>query len=173
MAGEACSHQNGWFAHSETPDPQTCFLVNWSRLLWYLHHQDIRRQEKHWGIIFKCLTTQCVHLVLLPSLDSDAFHMAVRRFVSHWGTPFEIWSDHDTNFRGGARELEEVFSIMTPILQGQLAKQRITFHYNPPHAPHFGRAWEREIRSVKAAFQVILKDQSVTEEVLRTALIEV
>lgn len=99
--------------------------------------------------------------------------MAVRRFVSHRGTPFEIWSDHDTNFRGGARELEEVFSIMTPILQGQLAKQRITFHYNPPHAPHFGRAWEREIRSVKAAFQVILKDQSVTEEVLRTALIEV
>lgn len=63
--------------------------------------------------------------------------------------------------------------MMTPILQAQLAKQRITFHCNPPHAPHFGGAWEREIRSVKGALQVILKNQIVTEEVLCTALLEV
>ncbi|XP_019204872.1 uncharacterized protein LOC109196100 [Oreochromis niloticus] len=132
-----------------------------------------RRHEKRWGIIFKCLTTRCVHLDLLPSLDSDAFLMAVRRFVSRRGTPFEIWSDQGTNFRGGARELQEAFSMMTPILQAQLAKQRIAFHCNPPHAPHFGGAWEREIRSVKGALQVILKNQIVTEEVLCTALLEV
>lgn len=39
--------------------------------------------------------------------------------------------------------------------------------------PILGGAWEREIRSVKGALQVILKDQIVMEEVLRTALLEV
>ncbi|XP_013860154.1 uncharacterized protein LOC106515080 [Austrofundulus limnaeus] len=62
---------------------------------------------------------------------------------------------------------------MAPVLQQQLAKQTFNFNFNPPYAPHFGGAWEREIRSVKSALQVVLKDQVVAEEVLLTALIEV
>lgn len=37
-----------------------------------------RRQEKRWGIIFKCLTTRCVHLDLLNGMDTDSFLMAMR-----------------------------------------------------------------------------------------------
>ncbi|KAL1251844.1 hypothetical protein QQF64_019640 [Cirrhinus molitorella] len=32
-----------------------------------------RRTEKRWGIVFKCLTTRCLHLDVLESLDTDAF----------------------------------------------------------------------------------------------------
>lgn len=41
-----------------------------------------RRSEKRWGIIFKCLTTRCLHLDLLEGLDVDAFLLSLRRFIS-------------------------------------------------------------------------------------------
>lgn len=132
-----------------------------------------RRNEKRWGIVYKCMTTRCVHLDLLESLDTDAFLMSLRRFVARRGKPFELLSDNGTNFVGGDRELREAFYTMGPTLQQQLAEQRITFRFNPPSAPHFGGTWEREVKSVKTALKVIFKEQSVPETVLRTVLTEV
>ncbi|XP_023253587.1 uncharacterized protein LOC111648064 [Seriola lalandi dorsalis] len=132
-----------------------------------------RRTEKRWGIVYKCLTTRCVHLDLLESLDTDAFLLSLRRFIGRRGTPFELLCDNGTNFVGGERELREAFEAMVPELQDQLAKQKISFQFNPPSAPHFGGAWEREVRSVKTALRVILREQSVPEPVLQTVLIEV
>lgn len=99
--------------------------------------------------------------------------MALRRFMSRRGKPFELISDQGTNFRGWSRELQEAFAALEPDLQERLSEHTITFRFNPPHAPHFGGAWEREIRSVKASLQVVLKDQIVSEEVLSTVLVEV
>lgn len=76
-----------------------------------------RRSEKRWGIIFKCLTTRCIHLDLLTSLDSDAFLLALRRFIARRGTPFEVLSDQETNFRGADKELKEAFAAMESELQ--------------------------------------------------------
>ncbi|TWW54954.1 hypothetical protein D4764_09G0000030 [Takifugu flavidus] len=132
-----------------------------------------RRTEKRWGIVFKCMTTRCVHLDLLEGLDTDAFLMSLRRFVARRGKPFELLSDNGTNFVGGARELREAFETMAPHLKEQLAKQKIEFCFNPPSAPHFGGAWEREVRSVKTALKVVLKEQTVPETVLQTVLVEV
>lgn len=132
-----------------------------------------RRQEKRWGIIFKCLTTRAVHLDLLSSLDADAFLMALRRFIARRGKPAELWSDCGTNFKGGERELREAFANMSETLQGQLASQKIKFQFNPPAAPHFGGAWEREVRSAKAALRSCVGSQPLQEEVLLTVLLEV
>ncbi|KAL3987511.1 hypothetical protein ACER0C_014626 [Sarotherodon galilaeus] len=131
-----------------------------------------RRHEKRWGIIFKCLTTRCVHLDLLCSMNTDSFLLALRRFVARRGKPFEILCDRGTNFRGGERELKD-FAVMEPVLKQQFAEQSIDFKFNPPLAPHFGGTWEREIKSVKASLRVVLKDQAVPEEVLMTMLVEV
>ncbi|KAE8292497.1 hypothetical protein D5F01_LYC09867 [Larimichthys crocea] len=132
-----------------------------------------RRSEKHWGILFKCMTTRAVHVDILSSIDTDAFLMALRRFIARRGKPFELLSDQGTNFKGGDRELQEAFAALQPDLQEQLAPQQIHWKFNPPSAPHFGGCWEREIRSIKQALQVTLGAQPVTEEVLRTLLIEV
>lgn len=121
----------------------------------------------------KCLTTHCVHLDLLASLDADAFLLALRRFIPRRGTPSEVLSDQGTNFRGAKRELKEAFAAMGPQLQERLAKQRIKCQFNPPAAPHFGGAWEHEIQSVKKALQVVFGAQSFQEEVLLTVLVEV
>lgn len=132
-----------------------------------------RRLEKRWGIIFKCLTTRAVYLDLLTAISSDAFLMALRRFIARRGTPAELFSDQGTNFKGGERELSEAFKDMAPDLQQILAPQKIAFHFNPPAAPHFGGVWEREIRSVKSALYATVGAQPVPEEVLSTVLTEV
>ncbi|NP_001410306.1 uncharacterized LOC100150025 [Danio rerio] len=132
-----------------------------------------RRNEKRWGIVFKCMTTRAVHLDLLSSIDSDSFLMALRRFIARRGNPHELLCDQGTNFKGGERELNEAFAALQSELQNHLAVQQIKFTYNPPSAPHFGGCWEREIRSIKAALKVTIGAQTVTEEVLRTVLIEV
>ncbi len=132
-----------------------------------------RRTEKRWGLVFKCMTTRAVHLEILTSMDSDAFLMALRRFIARRGKPAELYSDQGTNFRGGETELKEAFHQLSQDLQQQLAKQQISFHSNTPFAPHFGGVWEREIRSVKAALYTTLGSETVTEEVLRTVLIEI
>lgn len=132
-----------------------------------------RRSEKRWGIIFKCMTTRGVHIDLLTSIDTDSFLMALRRFIARRGKPHELLSDQGTNFKGGERELSEAFTALQPAVQTHLAKQQIQFRFNPPGAPHFGGTWEREIRSLKEALRVTLGAQTVTEEVLRTVLVEI
>lgn len=132
-----------------------------------------RRTEKRWGIVYKCLTTRAIHLDLLNHMDTDSFLLSLRRFVSRRGKPYELLSDQGTNFRGGSSELEEAFSQMQPALRDQLAKEQIRFRFNPPSAPHFGGSWEREVRSVKTALRTTLGAQIITEEVLRTVLVEI
>ncbi|KAI7812665.1 hypothetical protein IRJ41_006769 [Triplophysa rosa] len=122
-----------------------------------------RRQEKRWGIIYKCLTTRCVHLDLLEHMDSDAFLLSLRRFIARRGKPLELFCDNGTNFVGGNRELWESFEAMSPKLQEPLAEQNICF----------GATWEHEINSVKAALRLVLREQTVPESVLQTLLVEV
>ncbi len=90
-------------------------------------------------LLFKCLTTQAVHIELLNYMDSDAFLMALRRFIGRHGQPAELYSDQGTNFRGGETELREAFSKLSPNLQQLLAKQKdqvplINPLINPPAA---------------------------------------
>jgi len=132
-----------------------------------------RRTEKRWGLLFKCLTTRCIHIELLDSMDADTFLMAFRRFVSRRGKPFELLSDCGTNFKAGEAELRNAFQAMAPDLKHQLARTQVNFQFNPPSAPHFGGSWEREIKSIKMALRVVLGNQPTTETVLHTVLIEV
>ena len=89
------------------------------------------------------------------------------------GCPHELISDQGTNFRGGERELREAYAQLAPMLQEKLAQQQIKFSFNPPHAPHFGGTWEREVRFIKSALRVNLGTQVVTEEVLYTVFVKV
>lgn len=119
------------------------------------------------------MTTRCLHLDLLESLDSDAFLLSMRLLVARWGKRFELLCDNGTNFTGGCHELKEATSVMPPQLQKQLEDQKTNFRFNWPAVPHFGRTLEREVKSVKTALRVILKEQSVPAPILQTLLIEV
>lgn len=51
--------------------------------------------------------TRAVFLDLVPSLSSDDFLLALRRFVGICGKPRRIYSDNGTKLVGSERELRE------------------------------------------------------------------
>ena len=133
-----------------------------------------RSRLKRWGCIFTCLVTRAVHIELADSLETDDFILVLRCFVSRRGQPVQLFSDNGTNFRGADRELREnLQGLDQSMIQNYMMKYKIDWKFITPHAPHFGGAWERLIKSVKRALSAILKDQCVTESVLRTTLAEV
>lgn len=88
--------------------------------------------------------------------------MSLRRFIARRGKPFELLSDNGTNFIGGDKEMRVAYEAMMPQLREQLKEQQISFRFIPPDAPHFGGAWEREVKSIKQALRVVLKDLNCT-----------
>lgn len=132
-----------------------------------------RSTEKRWGIVFKCMTTRAVHIELLHTMSADSFLMSFRRFQARRGKPATLISDHGTNFKGGETELRESFKNLTEEVKTLLAPAQVNFQFNPPNAPHFGGAWEREVRSIKTALYTVLGAQTVGEEVLATVLAEI
>ena len=130
--------------------------------------------EKQWGCLFTCLTSRAVHLELAGSLSTDAFILALRRFVARRGMPKCIVSDNGTNFVGASTELKECLNSWNQEqIQDDLLQRSIEWKFNPPLAPHFGGVWERIVRSVKTVLRAILGNQCVHLDTLNTSLVEV
>ena len=66
-----------------------------------------RGTTKRWCCLFTCLTTRCVHLEVVSSMDTDDFVMCLRRFINRRGEVKEICCDNGSNFVGARRELKE------------------------------------------------------------------
>ena len=62
--------------------------------------------------MFVCLSVKAVHLELVSDLTTEAFIAALCRFISRYGCPSLIWSDHGTNFVGANRELKELSNFL-------------------------------------------------------------
>ncbi|XP_076660987.1 uncharacterized protein LOC143364626 [Halictus rubicundus] len=133
-----------------------------------------RRREKRWGALFTCLTTRGIHIELAHSLDTSSAIMALRRLAARRGQPRVIYSDNGTNFRGACNEMREAIRKLDVKAQQEYVRQNGTeWRFNPPAAPHMGGAWERLVRSVKTALNVVLRKQAPKEETLLTLLAEV
>ena len=76
-----------------------------------------------------------------------------------------------TNFVGADREFAEYVAAWNKErIEEHLSQQGIRWKLNSPAAPHFGRVWERLIRSCKKTMYVVLGNRSVTEDVLSTTM---
>lgn len=117
---------------------------------------------------------RAVHIEIAPSLSTDAFINASRRFVGRRGHPRAMFSDNATNKVGAERELRESLKEMNNSrFASFLLNLRIEWHFNPPYASRMGGIWERVIRSIRRILQSMLTQQSVTDDVLLAVMIEV
>ncbi|KFD51903.1 hypothetical protein M513_07232 [Trichuris suis] len=134
-----------------------------------------RSQVKRWICLFTCLATRAVHIEVCHSLDTNSFLSAFRRFTARRGTPSDFYSDNGTNFVAAARVLGATGqkSSAKRRITAFMATRGVTWHFNPPLAPHFGGVWERLIRTAKLALGTTLHGQRITDEILLTILVEI
>ncbi len=104
-------------------------------------HVKIRRNTsaKCWGCLFTCLSTRGIHIELADSLETDDFILCLRNFIGRRGLPREMYSDNRTNFKGANEELKHCLkNLHQDKIRAHLAPQGISWHFNPPLAPHWG-----------------------------------
>ena len=59
---------------------------------------------KRYGVLFTCLTTRAVNLELAYDMSTDAFLLALRRFISRRGFVKVLRSDNGSNFIDAEKE---------------------------------------------------------------------
>ena len=140
----------------------------------HLYVQQGRSHVKRYLCVFTCLTTRAVHIKITSSLDTDPFTNALCRFISLRGNPSSVYSDNGSNFRAGEQELHTAIEDWNQrAICEFLRLKNISWKFNSPYASHMGGVWERVIRSIRKILTVLLGQQLVNEEMLRTLMAEV
>ena len=127
---------------------------------------------KAYVALFVCMCTKAEHLELATFLSTDCFLQAFRRFIARRGKCTDIYSDNGTNFVGARNQLEQFWQSNEH--QERMAKectdQGITWHFNPPSAPHFGGLWEAAVKSAKHHLLRVVGDHVLSIEDTNTLL---
>ncbi|XP_070072176.1 uncharacterized protein [Drosophila takahashii] len=108
---------------------------------------------KSYVALFVCFASKAVHLELVSDLTTDAFLLALQRFVSRRGIPEKVWWDNATNVVGADRHMREFQARLEE--QGAVSQHShqeedaILRLYRPEHltSADFGRQLHPQQRS--------------------------
>ncbi|XP_036148390.1 uncharacterized protein LOC118647475 [Monomorium pharaonis] len=121
---------------------------------------------------------QAIHLETVSDLSSEGFLAALRRFVARKGLPNHIYSDNGTNFVGANNQLKELYALFNSnehkeLLNKYSVEHRVSWHFIPPAAPHFGGLWESTVKIFKHHLKRVVGDLLFTFEEFNTFIIEI
>lgn len=128
---------------------------------------------KSYICLFVCFVTRAIHLELVSDLSSDAYLLALKRFISRRGKPAEIFSDNGKNFVGLKNEFSKFLNSCSENVKAYATSQNIQFHFIPPYASHFGGLWEAGVKSCKHHLRRVIGNAHLTYEELNTVLTQV
>ncbi|XP_036143344.1 uncharacterized protein LOC118645744 [Monomorium pharaonis] len=128
--------------------------------------------RKAYIAIFICMAVRAIHLELVEGYSTFAFLGAYSRFCARRGLPQSIYSDNGTTFVGADRELSKAFhaAVRDPDFQNRTSSDKVSWHFLPPSAPHFGGLWEAGVRSVKHHLRRVVGSHTLTFEEFTTLL---
>lgn len=131
-----------------------------------------RSNTKRWIAVFTFLTIRAVHVEVAFDLTTQACIKCIRRFVCRRGAPLEIHSDNATNFRGADIILQSQIQMINAEAAATFTNARTKWVFIPPSSPHMGGAWERLVRSIKAAMMSLPQTRKMDDEALQTVVVE-
>lgn len=129
--------------------------------------------DKSYGAVF--VATRAVHLELVSALTTEAFLAAFARFTNRRGRVESMHSDNATNFEGASNEFDAIIADQWAEASDSHAirDQAITWHFNPPYAPHMGGIHEAAVKCAKHHLRRVIGSQQLTFEELATLLTHV
>ena len=133
------------------------------------HNQ--RSIRKLYIALFTCASTRAIHLELLPSLSTEGFLQAFRRFSSRRGLPRILISDNAKTFKAASKELSKIKRSYE--IHQHLANKGVSWRFIVEKAPWHGGFWERLIKSVKRCLKKSIGRAMLSFEELRTLLVEI
>ncbi|XP_072766487.1 uncharacterized protein [Anoplolepis gracilipes] len=109
------------------------------------------------------MVTKAVHLELVEDITTAAFIGALKRFISRRGKVINMYSDNGKNFLVADNELKNLLQSaeFEDKLQQTAVEERLTWHFVPPRAPHFGGLWEAAVRSMKQHLKKTIGEASL------------
>lgn len=131
------------------------------------------RLIKSYICLFICFNTRAVHLELVSDLSSDAYLLALKRFISRRGKPSKIYSDNGRNFVGLNNDFAQFLSKCKRDIIEYATSQAIEFSFIPPYSPHFGGLWEAGVKSCKYHLRRVVGNAHLTFEEYTTLLSQI
>ncbi|XP_039309666.1 uncharacterized protein LOC120358695 [Solenopsis invicta] len=137
-----------------------------------------RARVKVYVCVFICMSVKAMHLEIVSDLSTDGFLAALRRFAARRGLPQHVYSDNGTNFIGANNQLKELYVLINSDEHRERVSRfasdhRVTWHFIPPAAPHFGGLWESSVKLFKHHFKRVVGDSLFTFEELNTLVVEI
>ncbi|GFU44337.1 integrase catalytic domain-containing protein [Trichonephila clavipes] len=134
-----------------------------------LYPGKFKKSYKCYVCIFICFAVKAIHLEIVTNCSTDAFLGALKRFISRWGKPHDIFSDNGTNFVGANNELKKILQNLfikegKETIENFIASEGIVWHLNPPATPHFGGLWEAGIKYLKSHLKRVIGNTILTYE---------
>ncbi|GFU20322.1 integrase catalytic domain-containing protein [Trichonephila clavipes] len=129
----------------------------------------LKTGEKVWITLFICAVYRALHLELVNALSSDAFLLALRRFIARRGRPRIIYCDNGTNFRGAFNDLAK---LDWHKISRETSTQKIVWKFIPPTAAWRRGWWERLVRIIKELLRRFLGKSILSYEELSTVICE-
>ena len=131
-------------------------------------------KNKLYIALFTCAVVRAVHLEITPSLSTEDFLNAFRRFVSRRGVPKVVYSDNAKTFKRSAMEIDLLNRISEfPRFNDFITEHKIVWKNIVERAPWWGGFWERLVRSVKNCLKLSLGKLLVSFDELQTTIVEV
>ena len=128
-------------------------------------------------LVFTCLASRAIHIELLETMDASSFLCALRRFFAVRGPALRLRCDRGTNFVGAKTEIDQALAeVDKESVARYLSEQGCKWLFNPPHASHFGGAWERQIGTIRRILDAMLLElgsSQLTHELQVTLMSEV
>ena len=125
-------------------------------------------QKKVWIILFTCLVTRAVYLVLTNNISAVTFLYALKELSARHSSPIQLISDNATNFTCTNRILMKIKNETA-----QNIECKLKWDFIPVKAPWFGGIYERLIQVMKKELLKMTRGAILTYEEFKDHVIEV
>ncbi len=128
-----------------------------------------RTTRKAWGVIFVCTATSLAHLEIAESYSTEAFLLALRRFMALHGAPKRFQSDQGTQLVAASKQVKAWdWSRVHQQAEGVGAE----WHVVPTGGQHFNVQAERMIGILKKCLEGALTGKRCTMGEMGTIVAE-